>query len=50
MDCNGLRTLKNWRKVKVHKKDRNMDYESTYGEDPRNIPGQYERYVPFGGL
>jgi hypothetical protein len=25
--------------VKVHKKDGNMDYESTYGNDPRNIPG-----------
>jgi hypothetical protein len=25
--------------VKVHKRDGNMDYESTYGEDPRNIPG-----------
>jgi nucleotide-binding universal stress UspA family protein len=25
--------------VKVHRKDGNMDYESTYGEDPRNIPG-----------
>ncbi len=25
--------------VKVHKKDGNMDYESTYGEDPRDIPG-----------
>ena len=24
--------------VKVHKKDGNMDCESTYGEDPRNIP------------
>ena len=25
--------------VKVHKRDGNMDYESTYGEDPRDIPG-----------
>ena len=25
--------------VKVHKLDGNMDYESTYGGDPRNIPG-----------
>jgi hypothetical protein len=24
--------------VKVHKRDGNMDYESTYGEDPGNIP------------
>jgi len=25
--------------VKVHKKDGNMEYESTYGDDPRKIPG-----------
>ena len=25
--------------VKVHKKDGTMDYESTYGDDPRDIPG-----------
>jgi hypothetical protein len=25
--------------VKVHKSNGNMDYESTYGEDPRDIPG-----------
>ncbi|MER3497442.1 MAG: hypothetical protein C4308_01780 [Chitinophagaceae bacterium] len=25
--------------VKVHKADGNMDYESTYGGDPRDIPG-----------
>ena len=25
--------------VKVHKKDGNMEYESTYGEDPRRSPG-----------
>ena len=25
--------------VKVHNRDGNMDYESTYGEDPRDIPG-----------
>ena len=25
--------------VKVHKKDGTMDYESTYGDDPRHIPG-----------
>ena len=25
--------------VKVHKRDGTMDYESTYGEDPRDIPG-----------
>jgi len=25
--------------VKVHRQDGNMDYESTYGEDPRDIPG-----------
>jgi uncharacterized protein DUF2188 len=24
--------------VKVHKKDGNMEYESTYGEDPRRSP------------
>jgi len=24
--------------VKVHRKDGNMDYESTYGEDPRRTP------------
>lgn len=24
--------------VKVHKSDGNMDYESTYGEDPRETP------------
>ena len=24
--------------VKVHKKDGNMEYESTYGEDPRRTP------------
>ena len=24
--------------VKVHKSDGNMDYESTYGEDPRRTP------------
>lgn len=25
--------------VKVHKKDGNMEYESTYGDDPRNSRG-----------
>jgi hypothetical protein len=25
--------------VKVHKKDGNMEYESTYGADPRRSPG-----------
>ena len=25
--------------VKVHRKDGNMDYESTYGEDPGDIRG-----------
>ncbi|HEY2292653.1 MAG TPA: DUF2188 domain-containing protein [Thermoanaerobaculia bacterium] len=25
--------------VKVHKKDGNMEYESTYGEDPPEYPG-----------
>jgi Uncharacterized protein conserved in bacteria (DUF2188) len=25
--------------VKVHKKDGNMEYENTYGEDPRRTPG-----------
>jgi hypothetical protein len=25
--------------VKVHKQDGNMDYESTYGEDPSRSPG-----------
>jgi len=25
--------------VKVHKNDGSMEYESTYGEDPRDIPG-----------
>lgn len=25
--------------VKVHTKDGNMEYESTYGEDPRRTPG-----------
>jgi hypothetical protein len=25
--------------VKVHKKDGNMEYESTYGDDPRRSPG-----------
>lgn len=25
--------------VKVHRGDGNMEYESTYGQDPRNIPG-----------
>jgi hypothetical protein len=25
--------------VKVHRKDGNMEYESTYGEDPTNSPG-----------
>ena len=25
--------------VKVHKQDGNMEYESTYGEDPRRTPG-----------
>ena len=25
--------------VKVHKKDGNMEYESTYGEDPTEYPG-----------
>jgi hypothetical protein len=25
--------------VKVHKRDGNMDYESTYGEDPERTPG-----------
>jgi len=25
--------------VKVHKGDGNMEYESTYGQDPRDIPG-----------
>jgi hypothetical protein len=24
--------------VKVHKKDGNMEYESTYGDDPRRMP------------
>jgi hypothetical protein len=24
--------------VKVHKRDGNIDYEMTYGEDPRDIP------------
>jgi hypothetical protein len=24
--------------VKVHKKDGNMEYENTYGEDPRRSP------------
>ena len=24
--------------IKVHKKDGNMEYESTYGEDPRRTP------------
>lgn len=24
--------------VKVHKKDGNMEYESTYGDDPRRFP------------
>jgi Uncharacterized protein conserved in bacteria (DUF2188) len=24
--------------IKVHKKDGNMEYESTYGEDPRRSP------------
>lgn len=24
--------------IKVHKKDGNMEYESTYGEDPRRYP------------
>jgi hypothetical protein len=25
--------------VKVHKRDGNMEYESTYGDDPRSSPG-----------
>lgn len=25
--------------IKVHKQDGNMEYESTYGEDPRRTPG-----------
>ena len=25
--------------VKVHKRDGNMEYESTYGDDPRRSPG-----------
>ena len=25
--------------VKVHRKDGNMEYESTYGDDPRSSPG-----------
>ena len=25
--------------VKVHRQDGNMEYESTYGGDPRDIPG-----------
>ena len=25
--------------VKVHRKDGNMEYESTYGDDPRRSPG-----------
>ena len=25
--------------IKVHKKDGNMEYESTYGEDPPETPG-----------
>jgi len=25
--------------IKVHKKDGNMEYESTYGEDPERYPG-----------
>jgi uncharacterized protein DUF2188 len=25
--------------VKVHKQDGNMEYENTYGEDPRRSPG-----------
>ena len=25
--------------IKVHKKDGNMEYESTYGEDPPEYPG-----------
>jgi hypothetical protein len=25
--------------VKVHKRDGTMDYESTYGDDPRDVPG-----------
>ncbi len=25
--------------VKVHRQDGNMEYESTYGEDPRRSPG-----------
>jgi hypothetical protein len=25
--------------VKVHRHDGNLEYESTYGDDPRNIPG-----------
>ena len=26
-------------RLKVHRKDGNMDYESTYGEDPGDVPG-----------
>ena len=25
--------------VKVHKQDGNMEYESTYGDDPERFPG-----------
>lgn len=25
--------------IKVHRKDGNMEYESTYGDDPRRSPG-----------
>jgi hypothetical protein len=31
--------LEKFSQVKVHKKDGTMDYESTYGDDPRDIPG-----------
>ena len=31
--------LNEFSQVKVHKRDGAMDYESTYGEDPRDIPG-----------
>jgi hypothetical protein len=31
--------LNQWSQLKVHKRDGNMDYESTYGDDPRDIRG-----------
>ena len=30
--------LNQFAQVKVHKKDGDLDYESTYGEDPRDLP------------